>query len=163
MEHKTNVMRMLDSLGVSYRAHAYPVNGAPSGAEVAEMLGKDPACVFKTLVTVGGSGGHYVFVIPVSKELSLKKAAATVGEKSLAMLKSKELPPLTGYINSVTGYVRGGCSPIGMKRAFPTVADVSVTRCETMLVSAGKVGYQVEMRPEDAKRLVNYTVADVAE
>lgn len=156
MEHKTNVMRMLDSLGVSYRAHAYPVNGAPSGAEVAEMLGKDPACVFKTLVTVGGSGGHYVFVIPVSKELSLKKAAATVGEKSLAMLKSKELPPLTGYIH-------GGCSPIGMKRAFPTVADVSVTRCETMLVSAGKVGYQVEMRPEDAKRLVNYTVADVAE
>lgn len=156
MEHKTNVMRMLDSLGVSYRAHAYPVNGAPSGAEVAEMLGKDPACVFKTLVTVGGSGGHYVFVIPVSKELSLKKAAATVGEKSLAMLKSKELPPLTGYIH-------GGCSPIGMKRAFPTVADVSVTRCETMLVSAGKVGYLVEMRPEDAKRLVNYTVADVAE
>lgn len=156
MEQKTNVMRMLDSLGVFYRAHAYPVNGAPSGAQVAEMLGKDPATVFKTLVTVGGSGGHYVFVIPVSKELSLKKAAAAVGEKSLAMLKSRELLPLTGYIH-------GGCSPIGMKRTFPTVADVSVTRCETMLFSAGKVGFQVEMRPKDAKRLVNFTVADVAE
>ena len=118
------------------------------------MLGQDPTHVFKTLVTVAASRKNYVFVIPVGEELSLKKAAAAVQEKSIEMLKSKELLPLTGYVH-------GGCSPIGMKKQFPTVIDETLLLCDTIVFSAGKVGYQVELTPETLAQMVEYTIADV--
>ncbi len=121
---------------------------------VAELLHQDPTHVFKTLVTVFASKQNYVFVIPVGEELSLKKAASAIGEKSIEMLKSKELLPPTGYVH-------GGCSPIGMKKPFPTVIDETVELCETILFSAGKIGFQIEMKPKDLWRVVNYTVADL--
>ena len=151
---KTNVMRLLDGQKLPYQAYSYPSDTALSGVEVARYLQQDPDHVFKTLVTVGASRKNYVFVIPVAEELSLKKAAAAVHEKSIEMLKSKDLLPLTGYVH-------GGCSPIGMKKPFPTVVDEMVILCETMIFSAGKIGYQVEMTPEDLKKAVDYTVADV--
>ncbi len=151
---KTNVMRILDSRKLPYTPHSYPAAEAVSGVEVAHMLRIDPSRVFKTLVTTGASGRHYVFVIPVAKELSLKKAAAATGEKSTAMLKSKDLLPLTGYVH-------GGCSPIGMKKAFPTVMDLSAQPQERILFSAGKIGFQVEMSPSDLQQLVGQTYADV--
>lgn len=154
MGQKTNVMRILDSLKLPYLSHAYPAPSAVSGVEVAGLLGQDPSHVFKTLVTVGASIKYYVFVIPVAQELSLKKAAAAVGEKSIEMLKSKELLPLTGYVH-------GGCSPIGMKKTFPTVVDETVLLCDTVMFSAGKIGFQVEMKPEDLKLVVDYSVAAV--
>lgn len=151
---KTNVMRILDSQKLPYVPYSYPAPTALSGVEVAQLLHQDPAHVFKTLVTVSASRRNYVFVIPVGEELSLKKAAAAVGEKSIEMLKSKELLPLTGYVH-------GGCSPIGMKKPFPTIIDETVGLCETILFSAGKIGFQVEMRPEDLRRVVDYAVADL--
>lgn len=151
---KTNVMRLLDGQKLAYQAYTYPCETALSGVEVAAILHQDPSQVFKTLVTVGASKKNYVFVIPVAEELSLKKAAQAVREKSIAMIKSKELLPLTGYIH-------GGCSPIGMKKLFPTVIDETVELCETMMFSAGKIGYQVEMKPEDLKQLVPYETADL--
>lgn len=151
---KTNVMRLLDGQKLPYQAYTYPCETALSGVEVAAILHQDPSQVFKTLVTVGASKKNYVFVIPVAEELSLKKAAQAVHEKSIAMIKSKELLPLTGYIH-------GGCSPIGMKKLFPTVIDETVELCETMMFSAGKIGYQVEMKPEDLKQLVPYETADL--
>ncbi len=152
---KTNVMRLLDARGIAYVPHRYDAGDPPpSGMEVARMLGRDPASVFKTLVTTGASGQHYVFVIPVCEELSLKKAAAAVGEKSVEMLKSRELLPLTGYVH-------GGCSPMGMKKPFPTVVDETAQLADTMLMSAGKVGYQVEMSLESLSHAVRVTLADV--
>ena len=151
---KTNVMRLLDGQKLAYQAYTYPCENALSGVEVAAILHQDPSQVFKTLVTVGASKKNYVFVIPVAEELSLKKAAQAVHEKSIAMIKSKELLPLTCYIH-------GGCSPIGMKKLFPTVIDETVELCETMMFSAGKIGYQVEMKPEDLKQLVPYETADL--
>lgn len=151
---KTNVMRLLDGQKLAYQAYTYPCETALSGVEVAAILHQDPSQVFKTLVTVGASKKNYVFVIPVAEDLSLKKAAQAVHEKSIAMIKSKELLPLTGYIH-------GGCSPIGMKKLFPTVIDETVELCETMMFSAGKIGYQVEMKPEDLKQLVPYETADL--
>jgi len=147
-------MRVLDSHKLSYQAYTYPSDTALSGVEVAQILQQDPTHVFKTLVTVAASRKNYVFVIPVGEELSLKKAAAAVHEKSIEMLKSKDLLPLTGYVH-------GGCSPIGMKKPFPTVVDETVLLCETMMFSAGKIGYQVEMTPDDLKRVVDYNIADV--
>ena len=151
---KTNVMRVLDGQKLPYEAHFYPCETALSGVEVAALLNQDPDHVFKTLVTVGASRKNYVFVIPVAEELSLKKAAQAVHEKSIEMLKSKDLLPLTVYVH-------GGCSPIGMKKAFPTVVDETVLLCDTMMFSAGKIGYQVEMNPEDLKKLIDYSIADV--
>ena len=151
---KTNVMRLLDGRKLPYTAYEYTADSVPSGLEVARMLGQDPNHVFKTLVTVAASRKNYVFVIPVGEELSLKKAANAVNEKSIEMLKSKDLLPLTGYVH-------GGCSPIGMKKVFPTVVDETVELCETMIFSAGKIGYQVELAPEDLRKMVEYTVADV--
>ena len=143
---KTNVMRLLDGMGISYTPRSYPADGSvPSGVEAARLMGEDPSHVFKTLVTQGASLRYYVFVIPVAEELSLKKAAAAVGEKSIAMLKSKDLLPLTGYVH-------GGCSPIGMKKPFPTTLDETVELCDTVIFSAGKIGYQVEMTPADLQR-----------
>ena len=154
-EEKTNVMRVLDQKRVPYTSHAYPVgDAAPDGVTVAQMLGQDPAAVFKTLVAKGASGGYYVFDIPVEATLDLKKAAKAVGEKSVAMLPAKELLPLTGYVH-------GGCSPVGMKKRFPTLFHQSCLEHETICVSAGKVGFQVEADPADLISLVGGTTADL--
>ena len=154
-EEKTNVMRVLDQKKVPYTAHTYPVgDAAPDGVSVAQMLGQDPAAVFKTLVVKGASGGYYVFDIPVAETLDLKKAARAVGEKSVAMLPAKELLPLTGYVH-------GGCSPVGMKKRFPTVFHESCLEHETISVSAGKVGFQVELNPADLIALAGGKTADL--
>ena len=155
-EEKTNVMRLLDQKKVPYTPHAYPHGDgeAPDGVTVARSLGLDPDRVFKTLVTKGASGGYYVFDIPVAATLDLKKAARAVGEKSVAMLPSKELLPLTGYVH-------GGCSPVGMKKPFTTVFHRSALDQETILVSAGKIGFQVEVRPGDLIALVGAKAEDV--
>lgn len=152
-EQKTNVMRILGQKKIKYTAHEYPHGeDAVDGLTVARMTGRDPACVFKTLVTRGASKGIYVFVIPVAEELDLKKAARAVGEKSIAMVHVSE-------INALTGYVRGGCSPIGMKKQYKTVYHSSILSQETVLVSAGKIGQQVELSPAD---LIGLTRGDTA-
>ena len=151
---KTQVMRILDQYEVPYRPYCYAESGVVSGLEVAAVLGQDPDQVFKTLVTIGHTGEHYVFVIPVSCELDLKKAAESVGEKSIHMIKSKELLPLTGYIH-------GGCSPIGMKKQFTTVIDETATLYDTICFSAGRIGYQVQLSIEDLSRVVPFELADI--
>ena len=155
-QEKTNVMRLLEQHGVPYTAHDYSDSGVVSGAEGAAVLGQDPARVFKTLVTVGRSGQHYVFVIPVLRELNLKLAAAAAGEKSVEMVKSRELLPLTGYIH-------GGCSPIGMKKLFPTFLEESAVLYDTILFSAGKIGWQVETAPDALAQLVPYQYAELCD
>lgn len=151
---KTNVMRILDKNKIAYKSYSYAGTGALSGVEVAQALGQNPAQVFKTLVTVSKSRNHYVFMVPVAEELDLKKAAAAVGEKNVEMIKSKELLP-------VTGYVHGGCSPIGMKKIFPTIVDESALRFQTIIFSAGRVGMQVETSLDDLRKLINLQVADI--
>ena len=151
---KTNVMRVLSQNKIEYNAYYYGDGTALSGADVAAELGQDPARVFKTLVTVGKSKEHYVFVIPVLAELDLKKAAQAAGEKNIEMIKQKELLPLTGYVH-------GGCSPIGMKKQFKTYIDASAEACETIFFSAGKIGAQVEVAPGDLIGLINAKFADL--
>ena len=154
-EQKTNVMRILDQKKIPYEAKHYPHGDeAVDGITVAQSLGQDPASVFKTLVTRGSKGGYYVFVIPVAEELDLKKAAKAVGDKSVAMLHVKELLPLTGY-------VRGGCSPVGMKKQFPTVFHASALEQSAIAVSAGKIGDQVVVEPQALAKLVRGSFADV--
>ena len=155
-EEKTNVMRTLEQKKVPYTPHAYPHDGgeAPDGVTVAHSLGLDPARVFKTLVTKGASGGYYVFDIPVAETLDLKKAARAVGEKSVAMLPARELLPLTGYVH-------GGCSPVGMKKPFPTVFHVSALAQETIFVSAGRIGFQVEVKAEELIALIGGKIEDI--
>ena len=153
-EEKTNVMRVLEQKGVAYTPHTYPTDGSIDGASVAAYLGQDPEHVFKTLVARGASGGYYVFDIPVEDTLDLKKAAKAVGEKSIAMIHQKELLPLTGYIH-------GGCSPVGMKKQFPTVFHETAEILDTICVSAGKIGYQVEVNPADLMALVGAKTADL--
>ena len=155
-EEKTNVMRLLEQKKVPYTPHQYPHQEgmAVDGATVAAVLGHDPASVFKTLVTRGATKANYVFVVPVLAELDLKKAARAVGEKSIEMIHVKELTPLTGY-------VRGGCSPIGMKKRFKTVLDQSAADQAAILVSAGKIGCQVELAPGDLAGLVGAGFADI--
>ena len=155
-EEKTNVMRVLDSKKVEYKSHNYLASGAVSGTEVAHVLGQNPDSVFKTLVTVSKSKKYYVFLVPVEKELDLKKAAAVVAEKKIEMLKSKELLGLTGYIH-------GGCSPIGMKKFFRTTVDETAKNYETIMFSAGKIGYQVEMNPADLEKVIRFEYADITE
>lgn len=137
---KTNAMRILERNGITYNVHTYE-GGALSGVEVAQVLGEDAERVFKTLVTAAAPGRYYVFVIPVAAELDLKKAARAAGEKSVEMLPQKQLLPVTGYIH-------GGCSPVGMKKPFPTFLDVSAA-CKRIFVSGGKVGVQVELDAAD--------------
>lgn len=156
MEHKTNVMRELDKLKINYNHYCYANTDAISGIEVASALNQNPAMVFKTLVTIGKSKKYYVFMIPVAKELDLKKAAKAVGEKSVEMIKSKELLPLTGYIH-------GGCSPIGMKKFFTTTIDSSAKNFDTIIFSAGKIGYQVEMSLDNLSKVIKFTLADIVE
>lgn len=154
-EQKTNVMRVLGQKKIEYLPHEYPHGeDAVDGRTVARIIGRDPACVFKTLVTRGASKSIYVFVIPVEGELDLKKAAKTVGEKSIAMVHVSE-------INGLTGYVRGGCSPIGMKKQYKTVYHSSILQQETILVSAGKIGQQVELAPGDLIGLTKGVTADI--
>ncbi|MBQ8009995.1 MAG: Cys-tRNA(Pro) deacylase [Oscillospiraceae bacterium] len=154
MEIKTNVMRILDKKKIIYESHCYADTAAVSGVEVARVLGQEPAQVFKTLVTVSASGAYYVFVIPVAAELDLKKAAKSVGEKSVKMLPQKELLPLTGYVH-------GGCSPIGMKKAFRTVIDASAEMQETIIFSAGKIGYQVELTLAELAKVLRFSTAQI--
>lgn len=156
MEHKTNVMRELDKLKIKYNHYCYANTDAISGLEVAAVLNQNPDKVFKTLVTVGKSKKNYVFMLPVAKELNLKKAAKSVGEKSVEMLKSKELLPLTGYIH-------GGCSPIGMKKFFVTTIDESAQNFDTIIFSAGKIGYQVELSLSELAKVIRFTLADITE
>jgi len=153
---KTNVMRVLDQKKVSYEMYTYADTEAISGVEVAAVLGQNPKQVFKTLVTVGASKKNYVFVIPVCGELNLKKAAKAVGEKSIEMIKSKELLPLTGYIH-------GGCSPIGMKKFFTTTIDESAKEWDTIIFSAGKIGYQVEVSLENLSKVIRFELKDICD
>lgn len=140
---KTNAMRLLEKQKIPYEAHAYATHdGALDGLSVANKTGRSPACVFKTLLLQGASGGHYVFCIPVAEELHLKKAAAAAGEKKLEMLPLARLFPLTGYH-------KGGCSPLGMKKAFPTFIEASAQAQHSILVSGGQVGLQIELAPEN--------------
>ena len=154
-EIKTNVMRTLEQKGIPYTPHYYEHGDeAVDGITVARSLGQDPEAVFKTLVTRGAGGGYFVFVIPVAEELDLKKAARAVKEKSVAMIAVKELLPLTGY-------VRGGCSPVGMKKPFLTTFDETATILDTICVSAGKIGSQVEVEPFALAELVGGQFADL--
>ncbi|MGI6732650.1 MAG: Cys-tRNA(Pro) deacylase [Anaerovoracaceae bacterium] len=154
MEEKTNVMRMIEQKKLPYKSHYYGDTDAISGEDVAKVLGQDPGGVFKTLVCVGKSGSHYVFVIPVSKELDLKKAAKAVAEKSVEMVPARELL-------SLTGYVHGGCSPIGMKKFFKTTVDRSAAERDSICFSAGKIGYQVEMAVGDLGKIIRIQLADI--
>ena len=154
-EEKTNVMRVLDQKKVPYTPHHYAhPDGAVDGASVAALIGKDPASVCKTLVTQGASKKYYVFVIPVLKELDLKAAARAVGEKSIELLHVAE-------INAVTGYIRGGCSPVGMKKQYPTVFHRTALDYETVYISAGKIGAQVELAPRALLDLLGASTADI--
>lgn len=153
-EIKTNAIRLLEQKKIPFTVHNYVDSGVVSGMEVVQVLGEDPEMVFKTLVTVGKSGEHYVFVVPVNRELDLKKAAHAAGEKSISMIKSKELLDLTGYIH-------GGCSPVGMKKFFKTFMDKSAESHRTIMVSGGKIGYQIEIAPEELRKVVRYTWEDI--
>ena len=145
--HKTNAMRLLDAAGLPYEARVFDCPGALSGVEVARVLGLDPDRVFKTLVTCAKSGEHYVFMIPVAYELDLKKAAGASGQKAIAMIKARELLPLTGYVH-------GGCSPIGMTKPFPTFIDETCDLWETIYFSGGRIGCQIELSPDLLVRAV---------
>lgn len=153
---KTNVMRLLEQKKIKYNAYDYTESGAIAGMEVAAELNENPAQVFKTLVVIGQSKKNYVFMVPVCSELNLKKAAKAVGEKKVEMIKSKELLPLTGYIH-------GGCSPIGMKKFFTTVIDSSAQNFETVFFSAGKIGYQVEIALSDLEKMIRIGSADITD
>ena len=153
-EEKTNVMRTLEQKKIAYTPHEYPADGPVDGASVAAYLNQDPEQVFKTLVTKGAGGGYYVFDIPVAENLDLKKAAKAVGEKSIAMLPQKELLPLTGYVH-------GGCSPVGMKKQFPTVFHATAADLPTIMVSAGRIGRQVQCDPKDLLALLGAKTADI--
>ncbi len=154
MEEKTNVVRILDKLKIDYKFHSYIDSNAISGVDVAKYLNQDENRVFKTLVTVAKSKKNYVFMIPVNKELDLKKAAKAVGEKAVEMIKQKDLLPLTGYIH-------GGCSPIGMKKHFLTVIDKTAKNFETIIFSAGKIGFQVELSPIKLQEIINGEFFDI--
>ena len=154
-EEKTNAVRQLEQRKIKFTTHTYSSEQAISGTEVAEVLGQDPDKVFKTLVTVGKSGAHYVFVVPVKKELDLKAAAAFVHEKSVEMIKSKELLPLTGYIH-------GGCSPVRMKKFFTTVIDESAAEHESILFSGGRIGLQVETSITELAKVIKFSTAKIS-
>lgn len=147
-------MRILDQKKIPYESYCYIESGVVSGVEVAKVLNQNPDKVFKTLVTQGASKNYYVFMVPVEKELDLKKAAKSVAEKSIEMIKSKDLLSLTGYIH-------GGCSPIGMKKTFKTVIHISAENLETIVFSAGKIGYQVETTLKELEKIVNIKKYDI--
>ncbi|QSX05868.1 Cys-tRNA(Pro) deacylase [Sedimentibacter sp. zth1] len=154
MKYKTNVMRILDKSKVIYKSYDYTKSDAISGIEVTNALNQNSSQVFKTLVTIGKTNKNYVFVIPVAYELDLKKAAKAVNEKSIEMIKSKDLLATTGYIH-------GGCSPIGMKKNFVTIIDISARNFETIIFSAGKIGYQVETSLEGLKKIIEFELVNI--
>ncbi|MGI6008706.1 MAG: Cys-tRNA(Pro) deacylase [Methanomethylophilus sp.] len=151
---KTNPMRILERAGIEYEVNDYTATGAVSGMDVAAALGEDPRTAFKTLVTQGKSDRFYVFVLPVCCELDLKKAAAAVGEKSVAMIKSKDLLPTTGYVH-------GGCSPLGMRKQLRTVIDASAENLDKIYISGGKVGIQIGLKFSDLKKVLDFRTADI--
>ena len=151
---KTNAMRILEREGVPHTVHIYDPDLGIDGVSVARQLGQDPQAVFKTLVTQGKSGEHFVFMIPVAQELDLKKAAKACGEKSVAMIKSRDLLPTTGYVH-------GGCSPIGMKKPFPTYCDETCVLFDTIIFSGGRIGTQIEMSFDDLCQLVDVEPVDL--
>ena len=153
-ERKTNAMRVLDAAGIAYESRTFSCEQALSGVEVARLLGLDPARVFKTLVTVGKSGEHHVFMVPVAEELDLRKAADAVGEKAVHMVKSKELLPLTGYVH-------GGCSPLAQKKQFPTVMDETALLFDEVMFSGGRIGLQIRTNPEALAQAIPLTFADI--
>lgn len=153
-KNKTNVMRILDSKNIEYNFYSYEADATLTGVDVAHKLNKDESTVFKTLVTVGKSKEHYVFVIPVNKELDLKKASSAVSEKNISMVKSKDLLALTGYIH-------GGCSPIGMKKPFKIVFHDTANELDTITFSAGKIGYQVELNNQDLPKAIDFRMANI--
>lgn len=153
---KTNAMRILDGRGAQYEALSCPVSEAVSALEAAHLLGLPPERLFKTLVTAGRTRGHYVFVVPATGGLDLRKAARAVGEKSVEMVRSRELLPLTGYMH-------GGCSPVGMKKAFPTVIDASAERLGTIVVSAGRIGLQMKIALGELRKALDFTLADLTD
>ncbi len=153
-QEKTNAMRILEKNGIPYESFRFEAKEAVSGVEAAAILGQDPERVFKTLVTKGKSGAHCVFVIPVAKELDLKKAAVAAGEKSVEMIPQKELFPLTGYFH-------GGCSPIGMKKQFLTVVDIHAEGKPVILFSAGRIGWQIGVSPEGLRSVTGCAFADL--
>lgn len=153
-QDKTNCMRVLESKKITYTPHLYEADPTLTGGEIAALLGEDPSQVFKTLVTVGKPQKYYVFIIPVNAELNLKKAAAAAGEKSVSMIPQRDLLPLTGYVH-------GGCSPIGMKKRFPSFIHGSVSGLSRIFVSAGRVGCQVELAPADLIRVAELVPADL--
>lgn len=154
IDEKTNAIRLLEQKKLNFTTHNYVNSGAISGVEVAQALNQNPDKVFKTLVTVGKSNQNYVFLVPVAKELNLKKGANAVGEKNVSMLKSKDLLPLTGYVH-------GGCSPIGMKKPFKTVIDDSAKNFDTIIFSGGKIGYQIEISLEELKKALNFKLENI--
>ena len=154
ISEKTNAIRILEQRKIKFNIYNYSNTGAISGAQVAGELKEDPKTVFKTLVTDGKSGNHYVFLVPVLLELDLKKCAAVVDEKNIEMVKSKELLQLTGYIH-------GGCSPIGMKKFFKTVIDKSAVNCDKIIFSGGKIGYQIETNLEELKKVIDFELNDI--
>lgn len=153
-ETKTNAMRILDAAGVDHQIHVFEADGTMTGVEIARMLGEEPEHVFKTLVTIGKSKEHYVFMVPVAEELDLKKAAKAAGEKSIEMVKSRELFDLTGYVH-------GGCSPLGMKKFFTTFIDETCILFDTILFSGGRIGTQIEMSFDDLASVIDITPVDL--
>lgn len=149
-------MRELEQKKIVFKTHSYVNTSAISGMEVASVLNEDPNYVFKTLVTIGKSGNHFVFLVPVNRELNLKKAAKTVGEKSISMIKQAELLPLTGYIH-------GGCSPVGMKKLFKTVIDESASFYDKIIFSGGKIGYQIETTLGELKKAISFILGDISD
>ena len=153
-DEKTNVMRILEQKKVKYKSYNYLETGAISGMEVAKALNEDPNLTFKTLVTIGKTNNHYVFLVPVNKELDLKKASKAVNEKNIEMVKSKELLALTGYIH-------GGCSPVGMKKSFKTVIDNTAKNYDKLIFSGGKIGYQVQTTLDELKKVIDFDLKDI--
>ena len=151
---KTNAMRFLDSKKIAYTVNTYECEDFVDGVHIAQMLGQDEKMSYKTLVTKGKSGGYFVFVLPIAQELDMKKAAKAVGEKSVEMLHVKD-------INSVTGYIRGGCSPLGMKKQFPTVVDKSAQAFETIIISGGRLGSQIFLSPADLVKACGGSFGDI--
>ena len=147
-------MRILDAAGVGHQIHVFEADGTMTGVEIAQMLGEEPEHVFKTLVTIGKSKEHYVFMVPVAEELDLKKAAKAAGEKSIEMVKSRELFDLTGYVH-------GGCSPLGMKKFFTTSIDETCILFDTILFSGGRIGTQIEMSFDDLASVIDITPVDL--
>lgn len=151
---KTNAIRILEQKKINFNIYEYDATTAISGEEVAKLLNEDPTIVFKTLVTIGKSNNHYVFLVPVNSELDLKKAASAVNEKSIEMIKSKDLLPLTGYIH-------GGCSPIGMKKFFTTTIDISANDKEKIIFSGGKIGLQIETTLLELSKVIKFSLNDI--